>query len=162
MSFECAFFTRHIALRPDQPFRSRHIANAALPLQAGYHSFLNGVHRLVRAAGRQSLVWEGFDPDPSRLGQQHRIERVDDDVIVMPFDAGHHDGWDRTPIDYFVAGYRIVNAAWAPLYVCGGGGQTSVDDIALWDPTLFGGPVAADEAWTLGALGALSANTASA
>ena len=38
--------------------------------------------------------------------------------MVSPFDVAHHDGWDRTPIDYSRAGYTIVNSAWAPLYVC--------------------------------------------
>lgn len=91
-----------------------------LEAKAGYHAFINRMHRWVKAHGRQSIVWEGFDPDPSKLGEEAAVESIDKDIIVSPFDVAHHDGWDRTPIDYFTAGYRIINSAWAPLYVCPG------------------------------------------
>jgi hypothetical protein len=113
-------------------------AGCILAGKAGYHRFINRMHRFIKSKGRQTIAWEGFDPDPSKLGQEAVVETVDKDVIVSPFDVAHHDGWDRTPIDYYEANYSMINSAWAPLYVCPGGAMTTPEDLALWDPTLFG------------------------
>lgn len=98
--------------------------------KAGYHAFINRMHRFITSQGRQTIVWEGFDPHPALLGQQDAVETVDKDVLVSPFDVAHHDGWDRTPIDYFTANYSLINSAWAPLYVCPGGAMTSSEDVS--------------------------------
>lgn len=248
-------------------------------LKRGYHTFVNVLHRQVIKAGRQSIVWEGFDPDPSKqpkppeacnsggggvrrraMGASTRaevqtagrtswrrpgcihgrtcpglialaqltslrgaphvrqeeppIELIDKDIIVAPFvrlpppaQAARHTllaplsgaatvfsvaalwlhcrtvattmpgiahlltttapgTWSPAACGGASCGqrtrylwpqghhlhalrYKILNAAWSPLYVCGSGGQTAVEHIALWDPTLFGGlvPACAKDAW---------------
>ena len=114
-------------------------APCILTAKAGYHAFIQRMHRFITSKGRRTIVWEGFDPDPSKLGQQNIVETIDKDILVSMFNNAHHDGWDRTPPDYYAAGYSIINAACSPLYVCPGI-ISGVDDLALWDPTLFGGP----------------------
>mmetsp|Transcript_30438 Transcript_30438/g.65856 ORF Transcript_30438/g.65856 Transcript_30438/m.65856 type:complete len:192 (+) Transcript_30438:60-635(+) len=66
----------------------------------------------------------------------------------MPFDCVHHDGWSRTPLDYHRAGYRMINAAWSPLYVVGAR-VSSPEDLALWLPNKFGptGAPSSPETW---------------
>jgi hypothetical protein len=68
-------------------------------------ALINDLHAHLKAKGRQTIVWEG----PS-LGKGHN--KVNTEVI--------HLNW-RTinfPADKMLAaGYRVVNAAWDPLYV---------------------------------------------
>ena len=49
------------------------------------------MHRFVKLKGPETILWEGFDPDVSRLGQEGLVEEIDKDVIVSPFDVAHHD-----------------------------------------------------------------------
>ena len=88
----------------------------------------------------QAIIWEGFDPAPEKIHSNGAVVKMDSDLLVEPFNTDHFDGWARTPPDYYDAGYSIINAACAPLYVCGAGFLTTPEDIALWDPSLFGGP----------------------
>ena len=66
---------------------------------------VNHLHRFVKTLGKRSLVWEG-----PRLGEGDN--KVDEDVVhlnwrTINFPAG----------EMLAAGYKVVNAAWDPLYV---------------------------------------------
>lgn len=54
------------------------------------------------------------------------------DVIVTPFDCFYYP-----PPQLARDGYRIINAAWTPLYIAGGSGQ-SPELIYSWNPWLLG------------------------
>jgi len=106
-------------------------------MKVGYHKFLNAMAAVVHSANRTAIAWEGFDPAPDATDE---VPPVDKRILVQPFDSGHHDGWARTPIDYWNANYSVVNSAWSPLYLAPGGLMTDVEHLGLWDSTLFGGP----------------------
>ena len=88
------------------PASWQHCADCILRGKAGLHAFINRMHRFVKSKGRRTIAWEGFDPDPSKLGQQGVVETIDKDVMVSPFDVAHHDGWDRTPLDCACHSFR--------------------------------------------------------
>lgn len=67
--------------------------------------FINDLHRFLKSRNKQTIVWEG-----PRLGEG--ANKVDTDVIQV--------NWETTnfPADQMLeAGYRVVNAAWDPLYI---------------------------------------------
>jgi len=92
-----------------------------------YHYFINRMHGYVKSKGRQMLVWEGFSPDLDPI--------IHKDIIVCPFDVKHRG---HMPIDYFRAGYKVLNTSWSPLYVADKIYMTTPEVIARWSPYMFG------------------------
>jgi hexosaminidase len=71
-----------------------------------FRYFLNQMNAMVKARGKQMIVWEGFGRDP-----QSRFP-VDKDILVMQFENAYY-----LPEDLLGDGYTLVNASWTPLYV---------------------------------------------
>ena len=74
--------------------------------------------------GKQSIVWEngavtGSPEVPAPT-----------DVLVMPFDSYNPGG-------FVSAGFKLVNAAWSPLYLVGHI-RKPVSSVYAWDRTIFG------------------------
>jgi hexosaminidase len=92
-----------------------------------YHYFVNRMHGFVKSKGRQMLVWEGFSPTLA--------PNIHEDILVCPFDVKHRG---RMPIDYFKAGYKVLNTSWSPLYVADKIYMTTPEVIARWSPYMFG------------------------
>jgi hexosaminidase len=92
-----------------------------------FNYFINRMHRAVKAKGRKMLVWEGFRPN--------QTPKIDEDVIVCPFDVKHAG---IMPRDYFQAGYTVLNTAWTPLYIADRLYMTTPEILARWSPYMFG------------------------
>lgn len=71
-----------------------------------YRRFLLQINEIVKAKGKQLIVWEGFGRD---LGSKFPIPK---DVLVMEFENSYY-----LPTDLLADGYTVINASWTPLYV---------------------------------------------
>ena len=100
-----------------------------------YRQFIAEMHAFAAKAHRELVVWEGFAPADGQTGRSaHPASAVEipKDVIVTPFDCFYYP-----PPQLAADGYRILNAAWTPLYIAGGSGQ-SPELIYSWNPWLLG------------------------
>ncbi len=89
-----------------------------------YNYFINRINRFVKSKGRRTIVWEGFKPGTTPF--------VDKDIIVDQFE-NHY----AMPDELIQAGYDLINASWAPLYIARNM-STPAEQIAEWNPTYFG------------------------
>ena len=88
-----------------------------------YRRFIAQMHQYATSKNRTLLVWEGFAPAGGQTGRStHPASSVEipTDVIVTPFDCFYYP-----PPELAADGYRILNAAWTPLYIAGGHGTCS-------------------------------------
>ncbi|MDO6516522.1 family 20 glycosylhydrolase [Zobellia uliginosa] len=70
--------------------------------------FINRLNTMVKAAGKKTLVWEGF-PDAGAGSVT-----VDKDIIVLAWNTTYN-----TPQNLIDHGYTIINANWIPWYLVG-------------------------------------------
>ncbi len=90
-----------------------------------FNYFINEVNGYVKAEGKTTLAWEGFDS--GRTGNA----KVDTDVIVCPFD-------NYTSADVYANnGHDILNTSWFPLYLIGST-YVPTEKIYSWNKTEFG------------------------
>ncbi len=71
-----------------------------------FRRFIGQVDEMVKKHGKQLMVWEGFGRDAKTKFP------IPKDVVVMEFESAYYP-----PNDLVTDGYKIVNAAWTPLYV---------------------------------------------
>ncbi len=71
-----------------------------------YRKFVCDMNEIVKANGKQMIVWEGFAREPKSPVQ------IPKDVIVMAYEIRFYMP-DRLIND----GYKVINASWTPLYV---------------------------------------------
>jgi len=90
-----------------------------------YRHFLLRMHRIVRAHGKKTMVWEGFGP-----GGRLRLPR---DITVMVFESDYH-----TAPALLADGYTVINTSWRPLYVCERRWPTQT--ICRWTPYRWESP----------------------
>ena len=69
-----------------------------------YRRFLCQMDEIVKQNGKQMIVWEGF-------GRGGKV-KIPKDVIVMAYEIRFY-----MPGDLVNDGYKVINAAWTPLYV---------------------------------------------
>jgi hexosaminidase len=69
-----------------------------------YSDFIARISRIVLAHGRTPIVWEGFPIKGA--------ERIPRETIVIAWESHYH-----LPKDLLDEGFRIINAAWQPLYI---------------------------------------------
>lgn len=69
-----------------------------------YSDFIARISRMVLAHGRTPIVWEGFPVKGA--------ERIPRETIVIAWESHYH-----LPKDLLDEGFRIINAAWQPLYI---------------------------------------------
>jgi len=91
-----------------------------------FRRFITQINSVVKRQGKQLMVWEGFSRQPSSKFQ------IPKDVLVMEFESAYY-----LPTEMQADGYKMINAAWTPLYV--------VNDhvwperlVYDWDVTKFG------------------------
>ena len=100
-----------------------------------YRQFIVKMHAYANRTGRELMAWEGFAPATGQTGRSAHppsAVAIPTDVIVTPFDCFYYP-----PPQLAADGYRILNAAWTPLYIAGGNGQQP-DLIYAWNPWLLG------------------------
>ena len=71
-----------------------------------FRRFIGQILESVEKRGKQLIVWEGFGRNPA---SKFPISKR---VLVMEFESAYYQ-----PADLLQDGYRLVNAAWTPLYV---------------------------------------------
>lgn len=71
-----------------------------------FRRFIGQVNQFTRKRGKQLIVWEGFGRDASTKFP------ISKDVLVMEFESAYY-----LPNDLLEDGYKLINAAWTPLYV---------------------------------------------
>ena len=100
--------------------------------------FLARMNKVVRARGKQLIVWEGFHGAP--------VEQLpptgENAVLVASWESSYNPPWKLLE-----AGYELINASWRPLYVVGGdsrlhpgssgGRKWPVAEIASWNKDRF-------------------------
>ncbi len=69
-----------------------------------YSDFIARLSQMVLDQGRTPIVWEGFPVKGA--------ERIPRETIVIAWESHYH-----LPEDLLKEGFRIINAAWQPLYV---------------------------------------------
>jgi hypothetical protein len=100
-----------------------------------YRNFIAEMDAYAKSIGKTLIVWEGFAPKGGQTGRSaHPASNVtiSTDVIVSPFDCFYYP-----PPQLAADGYKILNNAWTPLYIAGGGGQAP-ELIYQWNPWLLG------------------------
>lgn len=97
----------------------RHAGDLFRRFIAEMHAFLNG-------RGRETIVWEGFPPDPESP------VAIPKDVIVAVWTGDSH-----APDRLLEAGHRLINASWTPLYLVRQD-RWPAAAILGWDPAKFG------------------------
>ncbi len=98
-----------------------------------FRVFLNEVYAIVKAAGREPIVWEGFRREGSDVA-------LPKDLAVVAWDTQYY-----RPDLLAADGYPVINASWRPLYVVGGGRlplysaprRWPVEEIYAWNPNRF-------------------------
>ena len=90
-----------------------------------FNYFINQVNGYIKAEGKNTLVWEGFDS--GRSGNA----KMDTDVIVCPF-----DNYISADV-YANNGHNILNTSWFPLYLVPDT-YVPTEKIYQWDKTIFG------------------------
>ena len=70
--------------------------------------FINRIHRMIKATGKQSLVWEGFH------GTGAGRETISKEITVIVWNASYNH-----PDSLVSNGYKIVNSTWVPWYMVG-------------------------------------------
>jgi hexosaminidase len=97
--------------------------------------FLVRLDALVKEAGKQTLVWEGF-----RAGSEVEIPT---DVVVMAWESAY-----QAPDVLARNGFTLINASWQPLYIVGGGKLPPHSAPRRWAPEhLFGWHARRFEHW---------------
>lgn len=91
-----------------------------------YRYFINQMNSIVKKHGKKTIVWEGF-----RRERDSKF-KIDKDIIVMVYESAYY-----LPEELVADGYRVINAAWTPLYVVN---QHAWDKskILEWNPYLWG------------------------
>ena len=69
-----------------------------------YRRFVGQMDEIVKKHGKQMVVWEGF-------GRRGKV-KIPKDILVMAYEIRFY-----MPGDLVNDGYRVINAAWTPLYV---------------------------------------------
>ena len=69
-----------------------------------YRRFVCQMDDIVKKNGKQMIVWEGF-------GRRGKV-KIPKDIIVMAYEIRFY-----MPGDLVKDGYKVINAAWTPLYV---------------------------------------------
>lgn len=69
-----------------------------------YSDFVSRVTRMVLDLGRTPIVWEGFPKEGA--------DRIPRETIVVAWESYYHMVYDL-----LAAGFKVINAAWQPLYV---------------------------------------------
>ena len=82
-------------------------ANKIDSMEELYRRFLVRMNEIVKKHGRKTLVWEGF----AKSGKTE----IPRDITVMVFESKYN-----LPPDLLAGGYKIINAAWQPLYITPG------------------------------------------
>ena len=125
------------------------------------------MHKYANESNRELVVWEGFGPAKGQTGRSAHppsaVEIPTDGLLVTPFDCFYYPPPEVCSPCCIVAycvllqhrftrsyamllgnyrqlaadGYKILNAAWTPLYIAGGSGQ-SPELIYSWNPYLLG------------------------
>lgn len=69
-----------------------------------YSDFVARVTRMVLDMGRTPIVWEGFPKEG--------VEKIPRETIVIAWESYYHMVYDL-----LAAGFKVINAAWQPLYI---------------------------------------------
>ncbi len=85
-----------------------------------YSDFTARITNYVLSKGRIPVVWEGFPREASHL--------ISKDVIVMAWECYYNQ-----PEDLLKDGFKIINCAWKPLYICPGTTDWTYKDVLRWD-----------------------------
>ena len=104
--------------------RARKISESLNDNDSLYNWFINRVNGYVRSKGRTTIVWDGFKTTTRPA--------VDKNVLVDEWDIGC-----VMPGDLLAAGYDLINASAAPLYVVRTWSSTP-QNVAEWDVWHFG------------------------
>jgi N-acetyl-beta-hexosaminidase len=87
----------------EKAFMDKHNISGAGGL---YNYYIKRMNEIVKAHGKQTIVWEGFH------GVGGGGVTIPNDVIVMVFENRYN-----TPGNLLKNGYKVINASWTPLYV---------------------------------------------
>ncbi|MFK7962299.1 MAG: family 20 glycosylhydrolase, partial [Phycisphaerales bacterium] len=109
-----------------------HIGGDESQAGAALVPFLARVNALVRERGKRLIVWEGFHGAPVDMIPSTGPDRV----LVAAWESSYNPPWDL-----LAAGYEIINASWAPLYIVGGGGRVHPGATGgrRWEPSVLAG-----------------------
>lgn len=79
-------------------------ANGIRDVKELYSDFVARVTRMVLDMGRTPIVWEGFPKEG--------VEKISKETVVVAWESYYH-----LVNDLLAAGFKVINAAWKPLYV---------------------------------------------
>lgn len=85
-----------------------------------YSEFTARITDYVLSKNRIPIVWEGFPREAAHL--------ISKDVIVMAWECYYNQ-----PEDLLADGFKIINCAWKPLYICPGTTDWTYQDILRWN-----------------------------
>ncbi|MBI3817269.1 MAG: family 20 glycosylhydrolase [Planctomycetes bacterium] len=91
-----------------------------------YRNFLNQMNDIVKKHKKQTIVWEGFGRDPNTKFP------VSKEIVVMGFESSYY-----LPENLAEDGYRVINAAWTPLYIVNEHAW-DLSKLYDWNPLSFG------------------------
>ena len=91
-----------------------------------YNYYIVRMHQIVKARGKQTICWEGFHRDG---GGGVKIPK---DIIVMVFESRYNPANNLVRL-----GYRVINAAWKPLYVVNKRNWPAQYIYESWNPWLW-------------------------
>jgi hypothetical protein len=95
-----------------------------------FNYYINHLNKTVKARGKKTIVWEGFNYGLSGKS------KMDEDIAVMMFDNA------KSAQAYIDAGHPVINASWNPMYVVGFDGLgRGVDAVWMyqWNVSKFHG-----------------------
>ncbi|GAB4586272.1 family 20 glycosylhydrolase [Nocardia sp. IFM 10818] len=102
-----------------------------------FKGYVNWADRIVRAAGKTTVMWNDGLNYPGELG-------IDPSIVIGFWSYGNNLPWfgpGRTAADFAAAGHRLINAAFTPTYFVTGGNAKPLslppEALYAWDPGLF-------------------------
>jgi len=93
-------------------------------VQLVFSKFISLARGYAAEFGKKSIVWENH-----AMSGTPEVP-ASTDILVMPFDS-------YNPNSFVGAGFKLINAAWSPLYVVGDL-RKPVSSIYDWNPSIFG------------------------
>jgi len=91
-------------------FCKKHNLNVAFQGDADelFCYFINRINEMVKAAGKQSIIWEGFH------GKGCGNQNISKDIQIIVWNTTYNH-----PDSLLKNGYKIINATWIPWYMVG-------------------------------------------